>query len=58
MGSYLFQFSNHQKIIRNLNHHHDNVAELKAAADVRRRLQERRIEIRLKELTKGTVGIS
>merc|ERR1712153_105944 len=38
------------------NIHHHNMAVEKAEADVRRRRKERRIEIRLKELTKGTAS--
>jgi len=52
--SYLFQNSQHRQMIENLNIHHHNMAVEKAAADVRRRRKERRIEIRLKELTKGS----
>jgi len=54
--AYLFQHSQHRKMIEDLNIHHHNMAVEKAEADVRRRRKERRIEIRLKELTKGTAS--
>jgi len=52
--SYLFQNSEHRQMIENLNIHHHNMAVEKMAADVHRRMKERRVEIRLNELTKGS----